>query len=311
MVSKEVRFYDTWVVYEATDTSPVREQRVKKTFWPKVLDKLEKKSDPKHRTASIRAAQFYGQTVRPTSPAIDHLQVGRLRDRSDHIEQTDLVTGAVAPLVLSDNLRVSEPTFVVPFGNGGRVAVMSPGRSTRAETIANWLNLALENAPKGRSIELRPVIDDAALERLLNSEGAVGVEFHLDSDEIISGSSDGGDGDMSLLDAVENLRSEGPQTGTLMIGWSLGIQGGSVKEKNLLKRIAAKFKEDDLARRIKVNMVVENENGDLRRETHDLMVDKITKKATWKTHRDKRSTTGEIISAMMSAVQEFNKTPGV
>ncbi|PTT14649.1 hypothetical protein DBR36_15865 [Microbacterium sp. HMWF026] len=310
MATKEVRFYDTWVVQAATATKPLTEKRVKATFWMRLLDKLEEKTDPKDRTTSIRGNQFYGQVVRPTAPAINHLQVGRLRDRSEHIEQTDLVTGTVAPLVLSDNLRVSEPTFVVPFGSGGRVAVMSPGRSTRAETIGNWLTLALGYVTKGKSIELRPVIDDAALERLLNSEGAVGVEFHLDSEEEIA-TDDDGDGGIPLLDAVENLRAEGPQTGTLMVGWSLGIKGGSAQEKNQLKRIAAKFKEDSLARRIKVNMVVENEDGDLRRETHDLMVDKITKKANWKTHRDKRSTTEEILVAMSNAVQEFNNTPGV
>lgn len=305
-VTKEVKFYDTVVVYAAADGAPSRVRTVKSTWWPKLLKKLEELEDARDRTATIRQRQYYGAVVRPKRPTIDHLQVGRLRDLSEQIEETDLDTGTVTPLILDGNKRVSEPTFVVPFSTSGRIAVMSPGRSTRAEAIAAWLNSVLDSAVKGWSIEFRPVVDESALDRLLHSEGAVGVEFHLDASEELPD-----DTDVGLLDAVETLRAEGPNTGTLMVGWSLGYDGGTIKDKNLLKALATKIRTDNLARRIKVNMVVQNDDGVLRRETHDLIVDRITKKATWQASPDKRPSTSDILVAISNSMRELANTPNV
>jgi len=298
-----VKFYDTVLEYAATSTEPARTKTVKPTFWTKALTKLEGLPDAKSRTSRIGQRQYYGAVFRPASPAITHLQVGRIRDLSEHIEETDLDSGAVAPLILSGNRRVSEPTFVVPFLTSGRVAIMSPGRSTRHETVAHWLNLTLGLIPKGRAIRFRPVIDENALQRLLDSKGAVGVEFALDADKELP---DGDD--LPLLDAVESVRAEGPSVGTFYVGWSLGRNNGTTADKNLIKRIATRISSQNLARRAVVNMVVEDEHGKLRNETHNLFEDHVVRKASWQVSPDQRSDSSAVLSAISKAVQDFNES---
>nr|WP_154923245.1 hypothetical protein [Microbacterium testaceum] len=300
-VTKEVRFYTTVVDFAATSTAPAHTKTVGADFWTKLLLKLEGISDPAHRTGRLGGRQYYGAVKRPASPPIDHLQVGRIRDLSEHIEETDLDTGNVTPLVLPGNRRVSEPTFVVPFDLSARVAIMSPGRSTRHESIASWLTYVLGWATKGRSLRFQPILDEDALERLLASKGAVGVEFALDADRPLPK----GD-DLPLLDAVETTRAQGPSTGTFYVGWSLGRGNGSAADKNLMKKIAERMTTDRLARRAEVNMIVEGDDGKVRHETHNMFEDQVTQKASWQVSPDKLSTTEDVLAAISTAIQGFH-----
>jgi hypothetical protein len=304
-VIKEVRFYDTVVDYAATDREPAHTKVTGANFWPKAFKKLEGMEQPKKRTSKVGQRQYYGAVIRPTSPPIAHAQVGRIRDLSEHIEETDLDTGQVTPLVLPGNRRVSEPTFVVPFFNSGRVAIMSPGRSTRPETVARWLNDVLGLVPKGRSIRFRAIVDEGALERLLNSKGAVGVEFALDAGRELP---DGDD--LPLLDAVEATRAEGPSVGTFYVGWSLGRGNGTAADKTLIKHLAERITSDRLARRATVNMVVEDEHGKIRHETHNMFEDQIVQKAIWQANPNQRSSSTEVLTAIAKAMQDFG-TRGV
>jgi len=304
-VSKQVTFYDTVVITDKNDGKGPKTKTVGADFWNKLLDKIEALSDHNDRIHKIRQRQFYGIVSRPKSPAINHLQVGRLRDLSEHLEQTNLKSGQVGPLILPDpNLRVSEPTFVVPFGTKGRVAIMSPGQSTRPETIANWLTGVLALVPKGKSIEFRPVVDVDTLTKILSSKGAVGVDFHLDTDRQLPKGN-------SLLDAVESVRAEGPSNGTLYVGWSLGREGGTMKDKSIIKKLATEIAVNKLARRASVNLVVEDEQGNLHREQHDLFEDHIVSKVSYRVASDVRVDTSTILTAISKSIQDFNKLPGV
>jgi hypothetical protein len=298
-VRKTVTFFDTEVERTPADGGPTTTKRVKSDFWSKVLTKLGTVPNHTDRVYKIGQRQYYGVILRPLSPAIDHLQVGRLRDLSEHLEQTNLADGSVVPLTLGPNLRVSEPTFVVPFGTKGRVAIMSPGRSTRHETIAHWLTGVLNLVPKGKSIRLVPVADPDVIARLLQSKGAVGVEFHMDATQALPSGS-------QLLDAVEELRDAGPSAGTLLIGWSLGRSGGSDADQSLIKAFAQRIQTGRLARRASVNLVVEDDNGQLKREQHDLFEDHIVTKVHYDVDPNVPSETSTVLHAIADAIKEFN-----
>jgi len=296
-VSKRVTFYDT--VVDVTDDSGVETtQPVAPNFWPTLMDKLDER---KHtgRIQTIGARRYYGQVVLPTRPAIRHLQVGRLRDLSEHLEQTHVLSGVVGPLELRDpNLRVSEPTFVVPFGQGGRVAMISPGRSTRQETIGHWLTAVLTLLPKGKSIRFVPVIDTDMLAKVISAQGAVGVEFNFDSAMSLAGSNS------AILKSVEAVRTMGPNTGTVTISWSLGRDGGSHQDRNLLQSAAEAIIKMNLARRATANLVMTDDDENLRRETHDLIADKVVKTIRYKVGADDSQTTETILVAVNDAISE-------
>ncbi|MFD4958429.1 hypothetical protein [Microbacterium sp. NPDC058389] len=301
-VNRRVLFFDT--VVETTDKSgKVATSRVDQDFWLRTLAKLEAITDHKKRIHRHSGRRFYGVVARPKSPPIHHIQIGRLRDLSDHLEQTDLSSGTVAPLTLGPNLRVSEPTFVVPFGLKGRVAIMSPGGSTRQETIASWLTGVLNLATSGKSVRFRPVVDEAALTRLVNSQGAVGVEFNLDAEEPIPS-----DTEVPILDAVEQVRKKGPSVGTITIGWTLGRDGGTISDRGLIKKLAQKIAEGGIAKRGKVNLVLDDGQGGVKREVHSLFEDQVVTKVSYEVEADVRTSSEIVLSAINDAISTFNQS---
>lgn len=305
-VRKRVTFYDT-VVETTTKTGKTKVKRVQDDFWVTTLARVSALTDHKKRIHTTSGKRYYGVVVRPTSPNINHLQVGRLRDLSEHLEQTNLASGKVGPLILPDpNLRVSEPTFVVPFGTKGRIAVLSPGKSTRQETIANWLTGVLDLAPKGKSIRFRPVVDHQAIARLVGSQGAVAVEFNIDAETSLPT-----DGDVPLLAAVEEVRTEGPSMGTITIGWSLGRDGGTINDRNIIKSLAMKIATGNFARRAKVNMILEDEDGNLHREEHNLLEDQIVAKVSYDVEADTQTSAEVVLQAVADAIKTFNQNASV
>lgn len=300
LVPKRVTFYDT-VVDVTDDNGRESTKNVGPLFWPKLMDKLDGYKF-QQRIQTISRTRHYGKVVLPLSPAIRHIQVGRLRDISEHLEQTNIASGDVGPLLLPDpNLRVSEPTFVVPFGQGGRVAMISPGRLTRHETIGHWITAVLKYAPKGRSVRFVPVVDPDILAKVLAAQGAVGVEFNFDASKSLAGTGS------QLLNAVDGVRDKGPKSGTITLGWSLGIEGGNQQDKDLLQKAAEKIIQKKLAKRASANLVIEDENGNLRREQHDLLEDKVVTTVRYKVEADAAQTTESILTAVGKAIADVKQ----
>lgn len=300
-VEKRVTFFDVRV--DVTDAAGVvTTKRVKPDFWMKTLAKIGAMTNTQKRIVTISQVRYYGVVQRPTSPPINHLQVGRLRDLSEGLEQTNLLSGAVSALVLPDpNLRVSEPTFLVPFGTKSRVAMLSPGKVSRHETLGRWLTDVLGLAPKGRSIRFVPVVDPNALAKLSGSAGVVGVEFNIDADVPLPANSG------SLMAAVESVQSVGPSTGTLTVGWSLGRDGGSISDRNLIKDIATKIATGGFAHRAKANLIINDGNGKTHREAHDLITDRIVQAVKYTVQADTQTATSVVLDAISDSIKKFNQ----
>lgn len=296
--SKEVRFYQTMLISTASDGVEVSAP-AKADFWPALLKRLELLETAK-RKATINRRDYYGTVARPISPPIHHLQIGRLRDASEGLERTNLDTGETAALLLAGNQRVSEPTFVVPFSNSGKVAVMGPGLATRASTIGNWLTNVCNLVPQGQAIRLAPIVDVDALQLLMESKGAVGVQFQIDTEKELTT-----EGDKSLIGAVDGLRRKGPSEGTMYVGWSLGRDRGTLADKSMLKKLAEQVTTHNLAKRAEANLIIEDEDGNIRHETHNLFEDQIVEKARWSVERSRPSDVSAILLAIGKAMSAF------
>ena len=147
-ITKTVRFYDTILVDD-------QDQRlnVQSNFWTTAIDSFAR-WDLNARSGMISEVKYIGRAVSPRRPALPHLQVERIRDLAEQLNRSNLANGVVEPLDFDDpNDRVSEPTFIVPFGASGRVAVMSPAvQGTRSETLSSWLTLVLGLVERGYSL---------------------------------------------------------------------------------------------------------------------------------------------------------------
>ena len=211
-IQKTVRFYDTVLI----DENDVR-HAVEQDFWSTVISTFTT-WDLKARSGKILEVDYLGRAVSPKRPTLPHIQVERIRDLTEQLNRSNLANGDVEPLDFEDpNDRVSEPTYIVPFGLNGRIAIMSPAvQSTRPETLSRWLTLVLGLTPKGYSLELIPVVDPDVLQKIVSAEGAVMLEVHVDAGATVPPTGGGAVGD-----AFRQAQHHSLEEARMVFRWSL------------------------------------------------------------------------------------------
>lgn len=298
-IKKTVRFYDTVLV----DVNDAR-LRVEADFWSTVIGLFDS-WDLAARSGSVFDVDYIGRAVSPRRPALPHLQIERIRDLAEQLNRSNVANGEVEPLDFEDpDDRVSEPTFIVPFGQHGRVAVMSPAvQGTRSETLARWMTLVLGLSARGYSLELVPVVDPDVLEKIMNAEGAVMLEVHVDAGATVPGTGGGAVGD-----AFRNAQHQSLQDAQLVLRWSLGRSGGTGPVRDALRAGALWVVRNTFSRNAKVKLADVDQTGRLvRDEERSIFRDRITKHVTFQTNSGQRATDEAILTAVSEAILEFTR----
>ncbi|HXH36426.1 MAG TPA: hypothetical protein VNJ54_18765 [Plantibacter sp.] len=298
-IEKTVRFYDTILIDEHDNRLSVEAD-----FWTKLLSSFAS-WDLASRSGKISDVDYLGLAVSPKRPALPHMQVERIRDLTEQLNRSNVSNGDVEPLDFDDpNDRVSEPTFIVPFGAYGRVAVMSPAvQGTRPETLARWLTSVLDLVPKGYSLELVPVVDPEILEKIQNADGAVMLEVHVDAGAQVPASGGGAVGD-----AFRNAQHQALQDARLVFRWSLDRSGGNRSVRETLRTGAEWVVTNAFSSNAKVKLADEVAGGQLKRDDErNLFEDRITKNVTFHTTAGERTSDEVILNAVGEAIREFMK----
>jgi hypothetical protein len=296
---KKVRFYDTVLILEDGKETPVPND-----FWSDLITKLPKWK-PIERRFPVHGVNYFGMGKRPKK-YLPHVVVDRVRSLSEQLNRTNQVTGDQAPLVLGDpNERVSEPTYIVPFGLRGRVAVMSPAvRPTRIETIGQWVTGVCSLALQGRSIELRPIVDPDTINRLVAADGALALDVSINADTHIP------DGGGVVADAMRQAQAGALDGATVKIYWSLGNGMGDPTVRDALKNGAMWIARHGFTRRAKVKMLESDEDGKLLRdEMRDIFNDEIVQTIRFVVPGDQRIPEETLLAEIGKAVTEFQGKP--
>jgi hypothetical protein len=298
-VDKIVRFYDTVLIDQGEQRLSVEDD-----FWNQLLAAFGRWGLAA-RSGKISGVDYIGRSVSPVRPALPHLQVERIRDLADQLNRSNLVNGAVTPLNFEDpNDRVSEPTFIVPFGSLGRVAVMSPAvQGTRPETLSRWLTLVLDLSTRGYSLELVPVVDPAILSKIDGAQGAVMLEVHVDAGAQIPPTGGGAVGD-----AFRSAQQQRLQDARMEFRWSLDRAGGNPNVRDALRAGARWVVRNSFSTSAKVKLADVDANGKLvRDDVRDLFEDRITKSVSFQSTAAQRADDETILSAVGNAIREFNE----
>lgn len=298
-IQKTVRFYDTVLI----DDKDVRKS-VEPDFWTSVIDAFAT-WDLKARSGKVFEVDYFVRSVSPKQPALPHLQIERIRDLAEQLNRSNLANGDVEPLDFDDpDDRVSEPTYLVPFGTHGRVAVMSPAvQGTRSETISRWLTLVLGLVAKGYSLELVPVVDPDVLKKIVEAEGAVMLEVHVDAGVTVPATGGGPVGD-----AFRNAQHQSLEEARMVFRWSLDRSGGTKPVRDALRKGALWVVRNTFSSNAKVKLADIDDDGRLvRDEARSIFKDRITKNVTFHTASGQRATDEAILTAVGKAIVEFTK----
>lgn len=297
-LQKTVRFFDTTIVDE-------NEQRgdAEPDFWRTLLTQA-RTWDHQDRTWRIGDVVYVGHSLNPARPALPHLKIERIRDQSEQLNVSNLTSGDVEPLEFPDpDERVSEPTFIVPFGAGNRVAIMSPAvQATRSETLSRWLTGVLDLATKGKSLELTPVVDQNVLDKLTRAEGAVMLEVHVNAGAHIPTAGGG-----AIGNAIRSARHQALSDARLTLRYALDRSGGNEHTRDTLKQGALFVARSGFSSKAAVKIANRDEDGSLNRELHSIFDDRITAQVSFLAEAGERASEEAILTAIGDAIRAFSQ----
>ncbi|MBT1666644.1 hypothetical protein [Curtobacterium flaccumfaciens] len=296
---KKVRFYDAILVLEDGKEVPVPS-----SFWTDLVDKLPTWT-PKGRQFPVHGVKYFGDGQRPVG-FLPHIVVDRVRSNSEQLNRMNQVTGTKKPLDLGDpNDRVSEPTYIVPFGAHGRIATMSPAmRPTRIETIAQWLTGICGMATKGHSLRFRPVVNPDTIERLLGADGALALDVSIDADTALP------EGGGIVADALRQAQAGALDGATVKISWSLGHSFGEATVRDALKNGAMWIAKHGFTRRAKVKMLESDTDGKfMRDEMRSLFNDEVVQTISFVVPDDQRVPEETLLAEIGKSITDFLAKP--
>lgn len=300
-MSKYVRFYELRIEDANEDRKDVTP-----TFWTKLFQEGGSWL-PEDRTVSLNGVDYVGEFK--TSGRTQYVVVSRIRDTSERLDELDLDEGRTKPLQL-DGLRkrVSEPTYIVPFGNGGqrnRAAIFTPAvRGTRYTTLGGWFTFVCDLVSKGEGLVFDPIIDQKAFDRLTASKGATKLEVRVPKSRSTSASSSEKN---SVVDALVQASEITPDTMDLTLTWSLGHGGGSQSDKKDIQAAALWVQKAGVSDRALVNLLEEQEDGSLKVEHMSLFAERMTETVQFDVQSGQAVPEEVVLKEINDAIRSFQK----
>ncbi len=298
-VTKVVRFYE-----------PIRvdQQGVASAYPPGYWRTLRRSvpHTPARRRNNHNGMLFAGDAAVGKAPALPYLRIGRLRARAEWPEIWTDSGGAQGPLTGgSDETRLFEVVYLVPFGANNNVAVMAPQASTTSlSAMEAWLTAMSGQVTTGYTTELRPLVDASATQKL---EAAVGIRrlhlrtvpgFRPTAGDLQQGGQVARALGAALAGGGEEMQVE------MTIGF--GHQQASADGQAELLRGTRWLRRRGGASKLQVTMLLPDEDtGGLKSEMHDLIRDNIAVNTRFSVPEEVTPSEGVILTALSDAIAMF------
>lgn len=297
MAQKIVRFF------EPVHTNSLgRSVSISGDFWEELLTRVES-LDLSERESNINDVSYVGEARHPKSPVMPHLQLHRIRNLSEQINEFDKIDGLISPLHLdSPSKRIAEPTYLVPFGKENFVAILSPApRGTHLSAIEEWLTHATGIGAADGTVTLRPIIDESIMQKLQNAQGGSRLELRVER-----GTNLPTDGGGEIGDALRQISRGTTEDMSLDLTWSFGYDKQPSSWRKKLVNAATWIAQTAWTDKAKINFTYLGEDGELHTETHDIFRDRVAINIQIESNVDERLEESYVLHAISSAIQQFN-----
>jgi hypothetical protein len=292
-----VRFYDLRILRN----DELRGEEVEPGFWRQLAETLHDR-EPEKREEVIRGRRVFGEHRVSAHPARPYFYIGRVRNRSEWPDTLrDDGSGVVGRLEPSQQGTVLlEPSYVVPFGDRNRVAIMSMSQTSPSMVaLEEWLTMQSEMHRKDLQISLIPILNPHVMERLSQSRGATSLTVVVEPMKAIPG------GGGQIGRAAREARQVSSET-DLTLKWSLANRKGKPSTTSDLLE-AARWVDDSWAKSAEVSLEVPDDTGDFHREHYNLIKHRCTIHAQFEAPDDQHHSEASVIGGITDAIDEFNR----
>lgn len=295
--SKVVRFYEPVVLDQKDQRQPISG-----SFWRDLSNSLSvlPVQDRQHEYVGVN---YYGEARVGVSPALAYLYVGRLRDPSDHPDTFDPLQGITGVLPAPGRGgRLSEPTYLLPFGASNHVAVMNPSiGGTRIRALEAWTSAMCGLLPTGNRVEFAPIVDQRVLDKVRDAEGATRLYVRIEPDAQVPAEGGG-----RVAEAIRQAAAHRVPDAYLDLTWSFGHMRPTDDRRRPLLQAAQWLGRRRWADKVEVSLQIPDGDG-FRVESHNLFRDKIALAGTFDLEEGRAPTEEEVLKAMLGTVEEFRR----
>jgi hypothetical protein len=297
VTKRVVRFYDLRVL----QNDELYGREVEAGFWQELAGNVSER-DPEQRESVIRGRRIFGEHRVSVQPARRYFYVGRVRDRAEWPDTLlDDGTGTVGRLEPSQQGAVLlEPSYVVPFGNRNRVAIMSMSQTSPSmAALEEWLTVQAELDLKECQVSLIPILHPHVMDRLSRAHGARILTVVVEPMRSVP--SGGG----QIGRAFRESRQVSMET-DLTLKWSLGNrQGAPSTTSDLLE--GARWVDDSWAKSAEVSLEVPDDEGRLHRESYNLIKHRFTLRAQLEAPDHQHHSEASVLGGITDAIEKFNR----
>ncbi len=297
MSKRVVCFYDLRVLHN----DELHGREVEPGFWRKLAENISER-DPEQRESVISGRRIFGEHRVAVQPVRPYFYVGRVRNRAEWPDTLiDDGSGTVGRLEPNQqNAVLLEPSYVVPFGDRNRVAIMSMSRTSPSmAALEEWLTVQAELDLKKCQIALIPILHPYVMDRLSRAQGARILTVVVEPMKSVP--SGGG----QIGSASREARQVSMET-DLTLKWSLGNRTGAPSTKSDLLE-GARWVDDSWAKSAEVNLEVPDEDGGFHRESYNLIKHRFTLQARFDAPDDQHHSEASVLSGITEAIAEFNR----
>jgi hypothetical protein len=292
-----VRFYDLRILRN----DEVHGQEVEPGFWRQLAENINDR-EPEQREQLVRGHRIFGEHRVSVQPARPYFYIGRVRNRSEWPDTLlDDGSGVVGRLEPSQQGAVLlEPSYVVPFGDRNRVAIMSMSRTSPSmAALEEWLTVQSEMELKDLQISLIPILNSHVMERLSRARGATSLTVVVEPMKTVP------EGGGQIGHAARAARQVSTET-DLTLKWSLANRKGKLDTTSGLLE-AARWVEDSWAKSAEVSLDVIDDAGECHREHYNLIKHRFTIRAQFDAPDDQHRSESSVIGGITKAIDDFSQ----